>query len=197
MSETRRYKDQWQGYGSQSKATVDPSSSPTYNPGPPYSPRRATRPSAPRSDFFKEYRVTAQCVPSPTDGYSSQNRMDQITPSLPPCIDDSELQLLTVYTPLRLKRVASQNRSEQIPTRYFFFYGFVCPPLWLLGILVLIPPIRRILPFIFISGHNAETHAEEKGWASLYLVITSILSVVGAVICLFLITRRDAGIRGQ
>ncbi|KAK0207208.1 hypothetical protein IW262DRAFT_665952 [Armillaria fumosa] len=140
---------------------------------------------------------TPQYVPSPTDGHSSRNKINQTIPSLPPRIDDSESQLPPNHTSLRLKRVASQNRREPIPTRYFFFYGFVCPPLWVLGILVLIPPIRPVLPFLFVSGHNAETRLKEKEWASLCLIITSILSVVGAVICLFLVTRTDAGIRGR
>lgn len=120
-----------------------------------------------------------------------------MTPSLPPYVDDSEVQLPPTYTSLRLKRVASQNQSNQIPTRYFFFYGFVCPPLWLLGIIVLIHPLRHVLPFLFISGHDVEIRSKEKEWASLCLITTSILSVVGAVICLFLVTRRDAGISGQ
>ncbi|SJL15107.1 uncharacterized protein ARMOST_18590 [Armillaria ostoyae] len=186
-SETRRYKVQWQGYGSQSKTILHP---------PPLIIRDVRTPHVERQDRLVHDGVSSRrAVVLPPSTYNGSHIT--MTPSLPPYVDDSEVQLPPTYTSLRLKRVASQNQSNQIPTRYFFFYGFVCPPLWLLGIIVLIHPLRHVLPFLFISGHDVEIRSKEKEWASLCLITTSILSVVGAVICLFLVTRRDAGISGQ
>ncbi|PBK95168.1 hypothetical protein ARMGADRAFT_1028567 [Armillaria gallica] len=169
-SETRRYKHQWQGYGSQSKTIPHP---------PPLIIRDVCTPHHEQQDRLFHDGVSSRravVLPPPSTYNGSHTTM---TPSLPPYVDDNEVQLPPTYTSLRLKCVASQNQSIQIPTRYFFLYGFVCPPLWLLGILVLIHPLRHVLPFLFISGHNVETRSKEKEWASLCLIITSILSVVG------------------
>ncbi|KAK0213403.1 hypothetical protein DFS33DRAFT_1449999 [Desarmillaria ectypa] len=43
-------------------------------------------------------------------------------------------------------------------------------------------PLRPALPFLFDSSHNIETRSKEQKWASLCLIITSILSMVGAVV---------------
>ncbi|KAG7442564.1 uncharacterized protein BT62DRAFT_375368 [Guyanagaster necrorhizus] len=199
-----RYKDQWKGYGSQSKTIPHP---------PLLIIREDYQLKTQRQDYSVRENIpsgSAVILPPPSTYNGSQTTT---TPSLP--FSNSEPQF---PPPFRLKRVVVQNQSDPIPARYFFFYGFgsplfpfspslfiqsrsiltsVCPPLWLLGVLVLVHPLRYVLPFLFISDHNIETHSKEKKWGSLCLIITSILSVVGAVVCLFLVTRRDAGISGQ
>ncbi len=69
-----------------------------------------------------------------------------MTPSLPPYVDDSEVQLPPTYTSLRLKRVASQNQSIQIPTRYFFLYGFGSPSFFSLR------PLFNLVPLSFLQS---------------------------------------------
>ncbi|KAK0194796.1 hypothetical protein F5146DRAFT_996544 [Armillaria mellea] len=158
VSETRRYKDQWQGYGSQSKTILHP---------PPLIIRDVRIPHELQDRLVHDviFPRSGVVLPLPPTYSGSHTTM---APSSPPYDDSAVQQLRPTYTSLGLKRVASHHQSEQILTRYFFFYGFVCPPLWLLGILVLIHPLRHVLPFLFIAGHNVETRSKEKhpvrGW---------------------------------
>ncbi|KAK0462374.1 uncharacterized protein EV420DRAFT_1477107 [Desarmillaria tabescens] len=130
-----RYKDQWRGYGSQCKMIP--------RPPPPLMIWESHVLNAKRQDRLVHNEMpsrSAVVLPPPSEFDAGHTTM---SPSLP--LYDGKMRLSPTHT-LKLKRVASQNQSNQIQARYFFLYGFVCPPLWLLGILVLIYPLRRVCP---------------------------------------------------
>ncbi|KAK0204597.1 hypothetical protein DFS33DRAFT_670241 [Desarmillaria ectypa] len=74
--------------------------------------------------------------------------------------------------------------------KYLCLFGFLCPLLWIIGSLALCLPLQHIFPWLFAPRRrnidsdvlSQRIRRTEIRWASVCLILTSILFFVGAFV---------------